>query len=59
MLKNAYIQAFEKNFDNDITFTDAVKTIKDDFKQKREERKAERKAKREARKEERREKKKN
>ena len=59
VLKNAYIQAFEKNFDNDITFTDAVKTIKDDFKQKREERKAERKAKREARKEERREKKKN
>ncbi len=58
VLRNAYIEAFEKKFDNDVTFQDAVQTIKDDFKEKREARKAERKEKREARKKARQEKRK-
>ena len=59
VLRNAYVEAFEKNFDNDITFKDAVQTLKKDFNQKRAEKKAERKAKREERKEERKKKQKN
>ena len=58
VLRNAYIEAFEKKFDNDVTFQDAVQTIKDDFKAKREARKAERREKREARKKARQEKRK-
>lgn len=53
VLRNAYVSAFEKKFDNDITFQDAFKSFKDDFKEKRAERKAERKAKRAERKAER------
>lgn len=43
LLRNAYIEAFRHEFDNNITLKDAVKSFKDDFKAKREERKAERK----------------
>lgn len=50
VLRNAYVQAFEQKFDNDITFTDALKSFKEDFKEKRAERKAERKEKRAERK---------
>lgn len=53
VLRNAYVSAFEKKFDNDITFTDAFKSFKESVKEKRAERKAERKQKRAARKAER------
>jgi hypothetical protein len=64
VLRNAYVQAFEQKFDNDITFKDAFNSFKQDFKEKRAarkeerkerraERKVARKAKREARKKER------
>jgi hypothetical protein len=56
VLRNAYIEAFRGEFDNNITLQDALKDIKDDFKAKRVERKAERKEKREERREERKEK---
>ncbi|SFD27953.1 DUF748 domain-containing protein [Spirosoma endophyticum] len=51
VLRNAYIEAFRGEFDNNITLKDAFKTFKEDFKEKREERKAERKAERAKRKE--------
>ncbi|GAB3542182.1 DUF748 domain-containing protein [Spirosoma fluminis] len=50
LLRNAYIEAFKGEIDNNITFQDALKTVKDDFKAARAERKAERKEKREERK---------
>lgn len=50
VLRNAYVSAFEKKFDNDITFQDAFKSFKQDLKEKRAERKAERKEKRAERK---------
>ncbi|KAB7729066.1 DUF748 domain-containing protein [Rudanella paleaurantiibacter] len=53
VLRNAYIQAFKGEFDNDITFKDALSNFREDLKEKRAERKAERKEKREKRKEER------
>ena len=53
VLRNAYIEAFKGEFDNNITLQDAVKSVKDDFKAKRAERKAERKEKRAERKAER------
>jgi hypothetical protein len=53
VLRNAYIEAFKGEFDNNITLTDALKTFKEDFKEKRAERKAERKEKRAERKAER------
>lgn len=64
VLRNAYVEAFEQKFDNDITFKDALQSFKEDYKEKRAarkadrkerraERKAERKAKREAKKQER------
>ena len=56
VLRNAYIEAFRGEFDNNITLQDALKNIKDDFKAKRVERKAERKEEREKRREERKEK---
>ncbi len=56
VLRNAYVEAFNKEFDNTVTFQDALKNIKADFKAKREEKKAERKERREERKEERRQK---
>lgn len=56
ILRNAYVQAFRGEFDNNITVKDAFKGLKDDFKAKREERKAERKEKRAERKAERKEK---
>lgn len=56
VLRNAYIEAFRGEFDNNITLKDALKNVKDDFKAKRAERKAERKEKRQERKEERKEK---
>ncbi|GAB3489680.1 DUF748 domain-containing protein [Spirosoma knui] len=56
LLRNAYIEAFKGEIDNNITFQDALKTVKDDFKAARAERKAERKEKREERKAERKEK---
>ncbi|GAB2524103.1 DUF748 domain-containing protein [Spirosoma aerophilum] len=46
VLRNAYIEAFKGEFDNNVTLTDALKTFKEDFKEKRAERKAERKEKR-------------
>lgn len=46
ILRNAYIEAFRGEFDNNITLKDALKTFKDDFREKRAERKAERKEKR-------------
>ena len=46
VLRNAYVEAFEKKFDNDITFKDALQGFKEDFKEKRAERKAARKEKR-------------
>lgn len=51
VLRNAYIEAFRGEFDNNITLKDAFKTFKEDFKEKREERKAERKTERAKRKE--------
>ncbi|QHW00795.1 DUF748 domain-containing protein [Spirosoma endbachense] len=56
VLRNAYIEAFKGEFDNNITLQDAVKSFKDDYKAKRTERKAEKKEKREERKAERRKK---
>ncbi len=56
LLRNAYIEAFKKEFDNNITLGDALKSVKEDYKEKRAERKAERKEKREERKAERKEK---
>ncbi len=53
VLRNAYIEAFRGEFDNNITLQDALKDFKEDFKAKRAERKAERKEKREERKAER------
>ena len=53
VLRNAYIEAFRGEFDNNITLQDALKNVKDDFKAKRAERKAERKEKRAERKQER------
>ncbi|HEY0110377.1 MAG TPA: DUF748 domain-containing protein [Fibrella sp.] len=53
VLRNAYVQAFESKFDNDITFNDAFNSFKQDFKEKRAERKAERKERRADRKAER------
>jgi hypothetical protein len=64
VLRNAYIEAFRGEFDNNITLQDALKDVKEDFKarraerkeerkEKRAERKAERKARREAKREER------
>ncbi|NEU65759.1 DUF748 domain-containing protein [Spirosoma agri] len=56
VLRNAYIEAFKGEFDNNITLQDALKSIKEDYKAKRAERKAERKEKRAERKAERKEK---
>jgi hypothetical protein len=56
VLRNAYIEAFKGEFDNNITLKDALSSVKDDYKAKREERKAEKKEKREERKAERRKK---
>ncbi|ARK08938.1 DUF748 domain-containing protein [Fibrivirga algicola] len=53
VLRNAYVQAFEQKFDNDVTFKDALQSFKEDFKEKRAERKAERKQRRAERKAER------
>lgn len=50
VLRNAYVEAFEQKFDNDITFNDALQSFKEDFKEKRAERKAARKEKRAERK---------
>lgn len=50
VLRNAYIEAFRGEFDNNITLKDALKNVKDDFKAKRAERKADRKEKRAERK---------
>lgn len=50
---NAYVDAFEKNVDNTVTFKDAVAGIKDTIEKNREERKKEREARREERKRER------
>ena len=50
---NAYVEAFDKQVDNTVTFQDAVKGIKDTIKENREERKQERQERREKRKEER------
>lgn len=43
VLRNAYVEAFRGEFDNNITLKDAFKGLKDDFKEKRQERKVERK----------------
>lgn len=56
VLRNAYIEAFKGEFDNNITLKDALQSVKEDYKAKRAERKEERKEKREERKQERREK---
>ncbi|MBD2751436.1 DUF748 domain-containing protein [Spirosoma sp. BT704] len=56
VLRNAYIEAFRGEFDNSITLKDAFKNLKDDFKEKREERKAKRKEARAERKADRKEK---
>ncbi|MVM31870.1 DUF748 domain-containing protein [Spirosoma sp. HMF4905] len=56
ILRNAYIQAFRGEFDNNITVKDAFKGLKDDYKAKRAEKKTERKEKRAERKAERKEK---
>jgi hypothetical protein len=53
LLRNAYIEAFRGEFDNNITLKDAFKSFKEDFKEKRAERKAERKEKHAKRKAER------
>lgn len=53
VLRNAYVEAFTKEFDNSVTFKDAVENLKDDYKEKRQEKKAERKERREERKKER------
>ena len=56
ILRNAYIEAFKGEFDNNITLKDALKNFKEDYKEKRTERKAERKEKRAERKAKRQEK---
>ena len=56
VLRNAYIEAFRGQIDNDITLKDAFKSVKDDFKEKRAENKAERKEDKAERKTERKEK---
>ena len=56
VLRNAYIEAFRGEFDNNITLKDALKNVKDDFNAKRTERKAERQEKRAERKAKRKEK---
>ncbi|MBC7571708.1 MAG: hypothetical protein H7319_18560, partial [Spirosoma sp.] len=56
VLRNAYIEAFKGEIDNDITLNDAFKTFKEDYKAKRTEKKAERKAERAEKKETRQEK---
>ena len=53
LLRNAYVEAFKGEVDNNITLEDAFKSVKEDFKEKRAERKAERKEKRAERKAER------
>ncbi len=53
LLRNAYIEAFKGEVDNNITLKDAFKSVKEDFKEKRVERKAQRKEKRAERKAER------
>lgn len=53
VLRNAYIEAFKGEIDNDITLSDAFNTFKEDYKAKRAERKAERKEARAEKKEER------
>lgn len=53
VLRNAYIEAFKGEIDNDITLNDAFNTLKNDYKAKRVEKKAERKEKRAERREER------
>ncbi|UFH57426.1 DUF748 domain-containing protein [Spirosoma sp. KNUC1025] len=53
VLRNAYIEAFRSEFDNSITVNDALKDVKESFREKRMERKAERQKKRAARKAER------
>lgn len=58
ILRNAYIEAFRGEFDNNITLKDAFKSLKDDYKANREKRKAERKENRAERKAERQEKRK-
>lgn len=55
VLRNAYIEAFKGEFDNDITFKDALSDFKTDFKAKRAEKKEEQKERRAERKEERKE----
>lgn len=50
---NAYVDAFDKKVDNNVTFDDAVNGIKDTIQKNREDRKKEREAKREKRKRER------
>jgi len=54
VLRNAYVEAFRKEFDNTVSFQDALKGLKEDYKERRAERKAERKERREERKEARR-----
>lgn len=50
VLRNAYIEAFKGEFDNNVTLQDALKSFKADYKAKRTERRADRKAEREERK---------
>ncbi|KAA9353512.1 DUF748 domain-containing protein [Larkinella humicola] len=56
VLRNAYVEAFTTEFDNTVTFKDAVENLKEDYKEKRREKKAERKEARQERKEERKQK---
>ncbi|GAB2558619.1 AsmA family protein [Spirosoma areae] len=56
LLRNAYVEAFKGEFDNNITLTDALKNVKEDIKEKRAERKTERKENRAERKAERKQK---
>jgi hypothetical protein len=56
VLRNAYVEAFTTEFDNTVTFKDAVENLKEDYQEKREEKKAERKEERQERKEERKQK---
>lgn len=53
VLRNGYIEAFRGKFDNNITLKDAFKTLKEDYKEKRDQKKVERKAERTDRKAER------
>ncbi|GAB3990965.1 DUF748 domain-containing protein [Spirosoma daeguense] len=56
VLRNAYIEAFKGEFDNNVTLADALKDVRADLKSKRLERKAERKKERAKKKAERKEK---